>query len=248
MKKSQQLTEEQALITLDKIYDLVLNGIPKVSKPIEEFARDYSSKYKGEHAVKTMMKNQIIKCTATGVATGFGGFALMPLTIPADLSSSLYMQMRMIACTAHLNGYDVHSDQVRTMIWACLVGLSVNNILKQFGVKAGVKIAQSAVKKVPGKVLIAINKKIGFRFITKFGSKGVVNLGKLIPGVGAAISGGLNLAETKIIANRAYKFFVEGDFSDGEIIDVEYEDIEDDEVEENACNDASEEDIVIGDE
>ena len=40
MKKSQQLTEEQALITLDKIYDLVLNGIPKVSKPIEEFARD----------------------------------------------------------------------------------------------------------------------------------------------------------------------------------------------------------------
>ena len=38
----------------------------------------------------------------------------------------------------------------------------------------------------------------------------------MIPGVGAVINGGLDFAETKIIADRAYKMFFEGDFSAGE--------------------------------
>ena len=37
-------------------------------------------------------------------------------------------------------------------------------------------------------------------------------MGKLVPGVGAVINGGLDYAETKVIGNRAYKAFFEGDF------------------------------------
>ena len=54
---------------------------------------------------------------------------------------------------------------------------------------------------------------MGFRFLTKFGTKGIVNLGKMVPGVGALIGGGLDYAETKIISDRAYKWFFEGNFS-----------------------------------
>ena len=81
------------------------------------------------------------------------------------------------------------------------------------------KFAQAGVKKIPGRILIKINQKVGFRFLTKFGTKGLVNIGKLIPIVGAGISGGMNLIETKAVANRAYKNFVEGDFTIGESID-----------------------------
>lgn len=38
----------------------------------------------------------------------------------------------------------------------------------------------------------------------------------MIPGVGTVINGGLDFTETKIIADRAYKMFFEGDFSAGE--------------------------------
>ena len=62
-------------------------------------------------------------------------------------------------------------------------------------------------------MLIKINQRIGFRLLTKFGEKGLINLGKMIPVVGAAINGGLDFAETKLIANRAYKVFVDGDLS-----------------------------------
>lgn len=64
--------------------------------------------------------------------------------------------------------------------------------------------------------MVKINQKIGFRFITKFGQKGIVNLGKMVPGVGAVINGSLDFVETKIIADRAYKMFFEGDFSAGD--------------------------------
>lgn len=70
------------------------------------------------------------------------------------------------------------------------------------------KFANGLIKKIPGKVLTEINQKVGFRFITKFGTKGIVNLGKLLPGVGAVVGRGLDLVETKVIADRAYKWFL----------------------------------------
>ena len=72
-------------------------------------------------------------------------------------------------------------------------------------------------------MLTKINQKVGFRFITKFGTKGLINLGKMIPGVGAVIGGGLDFAETKVISKRAYKWFMKGDFStdkDEDVVEV----------------------------
>ena len=41
----------------------------------------------------------------------------------------------------------------------------------------------------------------------------IINLGKLIPGIGAVVGGGLDLFETKIIADRAYAWFMKGNLS-----------------------------------
>lgn len=140
----------------------------------------------------------------------------MPVTLPANIGSVLYVQMRMIACTAYMAGYELESDHTQTFVYACLAGVAVNELIKQAGIKFGVKFANGLIKKIPGKVLTKINQKVGFRFITKFGSKGIINLGKLVPGVGAVVGGGLDLVETKTIGNRAYKWFFEGDFSDSQ--------------------------------
>ena len=137
----------------------------------------------------------------------------------------------MIACTAYMAGYDLQSDQTQTFVYSCLAGVAINKFLKKAGIKVGEKVATKLVQKVPGKVLIAINKKVGFRLLTKFGSKGIVNLGKLIPVVGAAVSGGLDYAETKAIASRAYKWFFEWDF-DSDVKTEVYDDLDvDDEME-----------------
>lgn len=90
------------------------------------------------------------------------------------------------------------------------------------------KFAEAMIKKVPGEVLTKINRAVGFRFVTKFGQTGIVNLGKLVPGVGGVIGGGFNFAETKLIANRAYKSFYEADITAFGDYEVEAEPLEDD--------------------
>lgn len=207
------VSEQDISKMLDSLYGNVLSGLGKASPPVEEFANDYLAKETDpKAAAKKMINNQVLKCATSGFITGFGGLITMPITIPANLSSVLYVQMRMIACTAYMAGYDLKSDQVQTFVYACLAGVSVNEVVKQAGVKVGVKMATSAISKIPGKTLVKINQKVGFRFMTKFGSKGVLNLGKMVPGVGAVIGGGLDYAETKAIAKRAYDWFFNGEF------------------------------------
>lgn len=215
MEKSKMIKQEDVMNLLDSCYEKCLNGVSMVSPSVEEMANDYLNKYPTkEEACKAMLNNQIVKCTTSGFVTGFGGFIVMPIAIPANISSVIYVQMRMIACTSYMAGYELNSDQTQTFVYACLAGVALNNALKQAGIKVGIKLANGVIKKIPGKVLTKINQKVGFRFITKFGTTGVVNLGKMIPGVGAIVGGGLDLAETKIIANRAYKWFWQGNFAE----------------------------------
>lgn len=208
------ISQDDIMKILDNCYEACLNGIPKVSDDVKLVADEYLNKYKNkETACKKMLDNQIIKCTTSGFITGFGGILTLPVSLPANITSVIYVQMRMIACAAYMGGYDLSSDETRTFIYACLAGVAVNGLIKQASLKFGVKFANVLIKKIPGKVLTKINQKVGMRFITKFGTKGVINLGKMVPGVGAVIGGSLDFIETKVIANRAYKWFIENDFS-----------------------------------
>lgn len=207
-----QLNQEEIIQMLDKLYDQATQGIAKVSPSIDELTADYMAKNKDvEAAAKQFINYQIAKCTTSGFVTGLGGLITLPVAIPANVGSVLYVQIRMIACLARMGGYDTNSDQVQTLVYACLAGISIDQVFKQAGIKIGLKVAEVMVKKIPGTLLTKINQKVGFRLLTKFGTKGIINIGKTIPVVGGVIGGGFDLVETKIIANRAYKLFIEGD-------------------------------------
>lgn len=209
-----KITQAEIMQLLDKLYDQSVHGIAKVSPPIEVLANNYLEKSKDTPtAAKKFINYQIAKCTTSGFLTGLGGLITLPVAIPANVGSVMYVQMRMIACLAHMGGYDTNSDQVQTLVYACLAGISIDQILKQAGIKFGNKFAMAMVKKIPGEVLIKINQKVGFRFLTKFGAKGVINIGKTVPVVGGIIGGGFDFVETKAIANRAYKMFINGNFN-----------------------------------
>lgn len=227
-------SQEDIMKLLDTCYRKAISGIGQAIPPVEKMAQDYLEKSATpSDAAKKMINMQVAKCTTSGVVTGFGGLIVLPVSIPANIGSVLYVQMRMIACTAYMAGYDLNSDQVQTIVFACLAGVTVNQIIKKTGAKFGEKVANNLIQKIPGSVLTKINQKVGFRFITRFGEKGLINLGKMIPVVGAAINGGFDFAETKVIGNRAYKWFFNGDFSVAEkepeevfeVVDADFEDV-----------------------
>lgn len=228
------ITEEQMQEILNTLYVKSVNGIPKVSLPVDDLVEDYLSKNDDiEKAVKALINNSTVKCGTSGFLTSFGGFASMIATLPANVTSVMYIQLRMCCAIAKMAGYDIHSDQVQTLIYVCLTGSAATDILKSSGIKFVNKFGVAMVDKIPGKALTAINRKVGFRFVTKFGETGIINLGKVVPVIGGFVGGGIDVASTKIIGKNAYKIFVKGEIPvKEEIEDIiinesDYEELED---------------------
>lgn len=214
------LTEQQMMEILNTLYIKSIDGIPKVSLPIDDLVKDYLDKNEDvEKAAKSLINNSIVKCGTSGFLTSFGGFATLIAALPANITSVIYVQLRMCCAIAKMARYDIYSDQVQTFIFVCLTGSAMTDILKQAGVKFGEKLGISMIKKIPGKTLTAINKKVGFRFVTKFGEKGIVNLGKVIPVVGGVVGGGFDIASTSVIGKNAYSIFMKGEMPSKEEIE-----------------------------
>lgn len=196
---------------LDKVYDLAINGIPKMEKPIAQLAEEYKSKHKSsEDAIKEFVRIQKLKATTTGFVTGLGGLLTLPVTIPADLASSLYIEIRMIAVIAALRNYCIYDDRVRTLVYICIVGNTAGDIIKQVGIKGSEQIvAKKILPKISGEIIKNINKAIGFRLLAKGGSKGLINIGKAIPILGGVVGATYNNIETNVYAKKAMKMFNE---------------------------------------
>lgn len=233
---------------LNTLYIKSVDGIPKVSLPVDYLVEDYLSKNNDvEKAVKSLINNSTVKCGTSGFLTSFGGFATMIATLPANITSVMYVQLRMCCAIAKMGGYDIHSDQVQTLIYACLTGSAATEILKSSGIKFANKFGVAMVEKIPGKALTTINRKVGFRFITKFGETGIINLGKVVPVVGGFVGGGIDVASTRIIGKNAYNIFVEGEMPIKEEIkteiikDAEYEELDD--IDTKTLNDAIKNDV-----
>lgn len=211
-----KLNEVNAEEILSKIYESALDGIPKVSRSVDEMVNDYVSKSDTpKDAALMLTQTQIIKCGTSGFITGLGGLITLPVAIPANIGSVLYVQMRMVAAIAKIGGYDIKSDQVQTMVYLCLTGSALNDVVKQIGIKFGEKTLEAAIRKIPGKALVAINQRIGYRLLTKFGEKGLINLGKAVPLIGGVIGGGLDVVYTRVIAKNAINMFINNIMPDG---------------------------------
>lgn len=209
-KKLPRISQEQMQEVLDTLYAKALDGVPMVSRSVDEMVDDYRDKYSTDRdAARALANNQVVKCGTSGFITGLGGIITLPVAIPANVSSVMYVQMRMVASIAKLGGFDTRSDQVQTLAYACLAGTAASDILKDAGIKVGEKFAVAAIKKIPGATLVKINQRVGFRLITEFGEKGIVNMGKLVPLVGGFIGGGFDVVSTKVIARNAIKLFID---------------------------------------
>lgn len=212
------LTESNVGKVLEWAYDKAINGIPGTDTAYE-LAESYMNKHSNvDSSINSLVNWQITKCATSGFITGLGGVVAMPVTIPANLASVLYVQMRMVAAIAHMRGYDLKDDQVQTFVYACLTGQSVNEVVKGAGIKIGLKVGEAQIKRIPGEVIKKINQAVGFRLVTKFGQKGVINLGKMVPLLGGVIGGSFDAVSTKTIAYAAKESFKEGGYKKGQVI------------------------------
>lgn len=145
--------------------------------------------------------------TTSGGATGVGGFLVLPATLTAGMASAYVINARMIGTIAHLRGYDIDSEEVRTVVLAALFGAAGASAAQKVGTEVGEKVLKAQVAKVSGKTLVKINQQVGFRLVTKAGTRGVVNMTKLVPLIGAPIGATAENLTTRSVATYALKSF-----------------------------------------
>ena len=197
---------EKLVGALDFIYQKAVSGAG-VDPSIAELARDYVED-RTEGAIDSLIKWQVGKAATAGFITGLGGIFTLPLAIPANFASVLYIQLRMVAVIAQLRGYDIRSDQVKTMAFACLCGSQFANIMKEAGVDLAGKLVYNLIMKIPGELLKKINRQVGFRLITKAGTTGVINLApRVVPVFGGMIIGTVDGVVTRSIGRTAKSVF-----------------------------------------
>ncbi len=161
-----------------------------------------------EQDIAAMIRRAAAQAGTVGFAANMGGLITLPLALPANLAGVSTLQINLIQDIARARGYDLHSEQVRTLTIACLAGTAVVDVLKQAGVGVGMRLTRQAVLGLSGAVMARINQALAARLATMAGASGAVMLARVVPFVGGAISGTVDGLATAAVGAAAKRVFV----------------------------------------
>lgn len=196
-KQKTQINKGLMAKTLDWAYSKAVSGFTGVDSAYDLGNSYLQGNDSLEQQVDSLIKWQVAKAATSGFVTGLGGVMIMPLTVPANVASVVYVQIRMIAAIAYMGGHDIRSDRVRSLIYICMVGNGAKELLKDFSVKAGEKLATKVIEKVSTKL------------VSQVGEKGITSLGKAIPVLGGVVGGSFDAVTTRIVGKVAKNIFID---------------------------------------
>lgn len=193
---------------LEWAYDHATAAIPGIGDA-SELAEKHLKRNQGRpaKAIDELIAWQVGYAGATGFLSNIGGLVTLPVAIPANLASVLLIQLRMVAAIAHLKGYKIEDERVRTLSFICLTGSAATTLLQEFGIDMGKRLSARLVMQISGTALARINHAVGFQLVTKTGTAGLVNLSKVVPLVGGVVGGAFDATVTRGIGAVAKKVF-----------------------------------------
>ncbi|MGL4173224.1 MAG: EcsC family protein [Actinomycetota bacterium] len=160
-----------------------------------------------EQAVDAVVRSHVRLAAAGGFVTGLGGFVTLPVALPANVIEFYTIATRMVGATASLRGYDVHLPGVRSAVMLTLVGADADDVLRRAGIKPTGRLAHLATQRLPGPVVMMVNKGVGFRLVTRAGRAALPRFGKSVPVVGGVIGAGVDVYLLRRIADHARREF-----------------------------------------
>ena len=157
---------------VERLLDIGIDG-----RGTFDSARQVAGTVQGRHsdperAIDEIVNDHTKLAAAGGFVTGLGGFVTLPVALPANVAGFYLLATRMAASIAAVRGYDVDHPSVRSAVLLSLVGAEANDVLRKAGyASGGGRLASFATQRLPGPVLMAVNKGVGFRMMTHLGGK-----------------------------------------------------------------------------
>ncbi|WP_216830308.1 bacteriochlorophyll 4-vinyl reductase [Alkalihalobacterium elongatum] len=197
---------------------------------------------------KSCISNETMRVTSISAAAGIpGGFAMIG-TVPADVAQYFAHIIRVMQKLVYLYGWkemyntdDSFDDETMnqlTLFLGVMFGVNAANAaVAKIGKVAAIKVEKDVANRalMKGSIYPIVKKvaeKLGIKMTKQIFARGI---GKVVPVVGAVISGGITYSTYRPLANRLKNYLrdlpiADVDFYDSkneidpEIIDAEYED------------------------
>jgi EcsC family protein len=186
----------------DWAYAKATEGVPGLDSAAALAARFAARHRDTDDAIAALIRWQSAVAGAAGLIAGAGGFVTLPVALPANLASALYLQLRLVAAIAHLRGHDTASDEVRALALACLAGSQAADTLRDAGVRLAMRVSRDAA----GWVAPVLYKRLHHA-----GAASAVmatsRFTRFMPLVGGIVAGGFDAAMTQLIGHTADRVF-----------------------------------------
>lgn len=182
--------------------------LPSASK----LASDCRKQFKDpEEAIAHVTGWTVAMAGVSGFITGAPGLAALPITVPAEIGVGYLLGGRLAAVIAHLRGWDLESQAVRTAIGMCLLGDVALEATKQVGIGMGMNVSKTLISQISKNTINEINQLVGFRLLSKAGTQGALCLTKLVPIVGGVVGATFESTFVHGCGEAAKKLFVPKD-------------------------------------
>jgi hypothetical protein len=206
-QKAKKVDHGIIMKTMDYCYDKAVNGLSGF-ETAEQIAQHYMDDESSmDDRVHKLIRWQIARAATSGFVTGLGGILTLPIAVPANISSVLYIQIRMIAAIAFLAGYNLRDDKVRSLVYLCLCGNDAKKVINQIGIQTGTNMSTTTLVQISAANITRIKGAVSIYLLRKLGQTGAASLGKAIPLLGGIIGGTIDSISTQKIGTAAMKIF-----------------------------------------
>ena len=169
-------------------------GLCNALELADEYRMNYSSIME---ASDKLIKDQLLKIGGTGLLISLGTL-FNPVGIPVSMGISWMLQLRLINSLAYLGGYDLNSENVRTLAFVLLLGKRAEDFFLEKIIGAGAL----GVMKEGSK---SIMKKLIPQFTSQITIKGGI---KVVPILSGIVGTSVDVLMTHAIAKVAKQTFL----------------------------------------
>jgi hypothetical protein len=197
-----------------RLFDTVWQGVVagksqwNPEKSCYDLAREYHLSGRAvAECVQTFIDWQAAKAGAGGFVLGLPGIMASAVSIPADLTMTTYIQLRMVAVIALLRGWDIQAPGLQTAALLCLMGSGAADFIEKLGLPARAGSVPLMLAGLPPPLLHKINGLVASRLVVSAGKSSALGMVKFVPLVGGLVNGGLDGLATRGIGKQADLLF-----------------------------------------
>lgn len=193
---------------LRKVLEVAIHGAGRLPGAREAAAKQLQRTGDVDQAIDALVAQHVSLAGAQGFVTNIGGLVTAVVALPANVAGAAVLQARMIAGIAHLKGYDVTDDRVRTAIAMCLIADDLERVLEGLNVPhrplviATAPVFDAALERT-------VSDRIAAELVARItGKRMVVAMTKRIPVLGGGVGAAFDGWDTWTIAKYAREEFV----------------------------------------